>query len=145
MNPSWRAAFPRQEWTAARRVPEYVRDRLLNKHDRTLTRFLDVFNHRLIALFYDAWARNHQGVSFERGGEHDRFMVYVASLIGLGMDSLRDGDRVPDRQGPLIQRAAGVSDAPSRGAEGDQSIYGSTSTLRRSPSIRAPAEYGTVA
>lgn len=77
-------------------LTEYVRERLLLHRDLTMGRFLDVFHHRMIALFYDAWARNNQAVSFERGGEDDRFAVYVASFFGMGMASLLQRDGVSD-------------------------------------------------
>lgn len=75
---------------------EYVIERSLNFHDLTLARFLDVFHHRMLSLFYDAWARNQQAVSYERGGEHDRFATYLASCFGMGMPSFLDRDSVPD-------------------------------------------------
>ncbi|MEX2219534.1 MAG: type VI secretion system baseplate subunit TssG [Phycisphaerales bacterium] len=76
-------------------VTEYVRDRELNNADPTLARFFDVFNHRVIALFYRAWAGAQQAVSHQRPGD-DRFAEFVASLLGLGMPSLRRRDAVPD-------------------------------------------------
>jgi type VI secretion system protein ImpH len=76
-------------------LTDYVRDRLRNANDPTLARFLDVFHHRMIALFYRAWASAQPTVSLDR--EHgDRFADYLASLIGLGMPSLRGRDAVPD-------------------------------------------------
>jgi type VI secretion system protein ImpH len=76
-------------------LTDYVRDRLRNANDPTLARFLDIFHHRMIALFYRAWASAQPTVSLDR--EHgDRFAKYVASLIGLGMPSLRERDAVPD-------------------------------------------------
>ncbi|MBM4032662.1 MAG: type VI secretion system baseplate subunit TssG [Planctomycetes bacterium] len=72
----------------------YARERQLAK-DNTLARFLDVFNHRMVSLFYRAWAASQQAVQFERGGD-DRFAVYVGSLFGIGMPSLRNRDAVPD-------------------------------------------------
>ena len=77
-------------------ITEYARERILANHDRTLACFLDVFNHRMISLFYDAWARNQQTVSFERGGENDRFAVYLASFFGVGMESFLNRDSIPD-------------------------------------------------
>lgn len=76
-------------------VTEYVHDRQLNYGDPTLARFLDVFHHRMVCFFYRAWACNRQTVSFDRP-DSDRFSVYVASLCGLGEDSLRGRDAVPD-------------------------------------------------
>jgi type VI secretion system protein ImpH len=76
-------------------LTDYVRDRVRNAGDPTLARFLDIFHHRMIALFYRAWASAQPTVSLDR--EHgDRFSDYVASLIGLGMPSLRKRDAVPD-------------------------------------------------
>lgn len=76
-------------------VTEYVHDRLRNHKDATLARFLDIFNDRMVALLYRAWAVNQQTVSHDAPRE-DRFAVYIASLFGIGMDSLRDRDEVPD-------------------------------------------------
>ncbi len=77
-------------------ITEYAHDRQLNHHDPTLVRFLDVFNHRMLSLFYRAWASNQKAVSYERGPEADRVGWGVASACGLGMGSLRSRDRVPD-------------------------------------------------
>ena len=76
-------------------ITQYVRNRLRNYGDRTLASFLDVFNHRMISLFYRAWACNHQAVSFDRGVD-DKFFVYTGSLFGIGVHSLQDRDAVPD-------------------------------------------------
>jgi len=74
---------------------EYVRGRQLHHDDYALARFLDVFHHRMISFFYRAWAVNQQTVSYERERE-DRFAVYIGSLFGVGMPSLRGRDEVSD-------------------------------------------------
>lgn len=76
-------------------ISEYVRDRLRNSADPTLARFLDLFHHRLISLFYRAWASAQPTVSMDRP-EADRFADYLASLIGMGMPALRNRDTVAD-------------------------------------------------
>ena len=76
-------------------ITDYVHDRELNHDDHTLARFFDIFNHRMISLFYRAWACNRQTVSHDRPDE-DRFSAYIGSLIGIGNDSLRSRDEVPD-------------------------------------------------
>lgn len=76
-------------------ITEYIRDRLRNHDDRTLASFLDIFNHRLISLFYRAWACNQQNVSYDRK-EEDRFAAYIGSLFGIGEDSFRDRDAISD-------------------------------------------------
>lgn len=76
-------------------ITEYVHDRELNEDDHTLARFLDIFNHRMITLFYRAWACNRQTVSHDRPDE-DRFSMYVGSFFGIGPDSFRNRDEIPD-------------------------------------------------
>lgn len=76
-------------------MSEYVRDRQLNQDDPTLAAFFDVFHHRVLSLFYRAWACNQPTVSYDRP-EDDRFGVYIGSLIGIGLPSLLDRDSVPD-------------------------------------------------
>jgi type VI secretion system protein ImpH len=73
----------------------YVWERLRSQRDPVLTRFLDLFHHRMIALFYRAWAQHQQTVGHDRPGG-DRFSVYVGSLIGIGVESLMRRDAVGD-------------------------------------------------
>ena len=61
-----------------------------------LQQFLDLFHHRLLSLFYRAWAISQPTVQYDRP-ESDRFATYIGALAGYGMDSLRDRDAVPDR------------------------------------------------
>ena len=97
-------------------LTEYIRDRLRNGSDPTLARFLDVFQHRMISLLYRAWSSAQPAVSLDRPGA-DRFAGYVGSLIGIGMDSLRARDAVPDfaklhyagRLAPHAASAAGLA------------------------------------
>ena len=76
-------------------LTEYVRDRFRNHDDYTLLRFLDVFHHRLISLFYRAWARVRPTVSLDQPTS-DRFGDYVGSLFGHGMRSLAGRDAFSD-------------------------------------------------
>ena len=76
-------------------ITEYVYDRLHNQKDKTLASFLNMFNHRMISLFYRAWACNQQNVSHDRT-EEDRFAIYIGSLFGIGEDSFRNRDAIPD-------------------------------------------------
>jgi len=55
----------------------------LRERDRTLKDFLDIFNHRLISLFYRAWEKYRFGVAYERAGT-DKVSKYLRCLIGLG-------------------------------------------------------------
>ena len=77
-------------------ITDYVHDRELNHDDPTLARFLDIFNHRMISLFYRAWACNRPTASYDRPHE-DRFAAYIGSLIGIGTENFCFRDNVPDR------------------------------------------------
>ena len=72
-------------------VTEYVRDRSRHHHDHAMSRFMDMFHHRITSLFYSAWAQSQPTVQFDRPAE-DRFAMYVGSLFGLGLPSLRNVD-----------------------------------------------------
>ncbi|MBI2379781.1 MAG: type VI secretion system baseplate subunit TssG [Gammaproteobacteria bacterium] len=69
-------------------LTEYARDRQRNKGDLTLKRFFDVFHHRMLSLFYRAWAEARPTVSFDRP-EDDDYASWVGALSGRGMASLR--------------------------------------------------------
>lgn len=96
-------------------LTEYIRDRQRNASDPTLTRFLDIFNHRLISLFYRAWASAQPAVSLDRA-DNDTFSRYAASLIGFGTAGLLGRDQVPDaaryhyagRLAPQVRNAEGL-------------------------------------
>jgi type VI secretion system protein ImpH len=76
-------------------LTEYTRERERNHHDVTLSRFLDIFHHRMLSLFYRAWANTQPHVHHDRP-KTDRFSTYVASLFGAGMPELRNCDDMPD-------------------------------------------------
>ena len=71
-------------------VAERVRAR-----DTALRDFLDIFNHRMISLFYQAWERYRFTVQYERG-EGDRLSHYLLDLIGLGTKGLGRRQKVSD-------------------------------------------------
>ena len=76
-------------------LTEYAMERKRDHGDRTFASFLDVFHHRMLSLFYRAWANNEPTVSFDRP-DADRFADYVGSLVGLGMAALRKRDDISD-------------------------------------------------
>jgi len=76
-------------------LTEYAQERQLHHKDHTFARFLDIFHHRMLSLFYRAWANNEPAVSFDRP-ESDRFSDFVGSLAGLGMSKLRRRDDISD-------------------------------------------------
>jgi type VI secretion system protein ImpH len=76
-------------------LTEYARERLRSAGDPTLSRFLDVFHHRFLALFYRAWAQAQPHVNRDRPDE-DRFTTYVGAFVGMSPAALRDSDALPD-------------------------------------------------
>jgi type VI secretion system protein ImpH len=76
-------------------ITEYARERLRNAGDPTLSRFLDVFHHRFIALFYRAWAQAQPHVNRDRPKD-DRFSAYLGAFVGLAPAAFRNRDALPD-------------------------------------------------
>lgn len=77
-------------------LTEYARERLRHHHDPTLARFADIFHHRMIALFYRAWANTRPTVAFDRP-ESDTFRGYVGSLLGIRGAAFQQRDELDDR------------------------------------------------
>jgi type VI secretion system protein ImpH len=67
-----------------------------------LRSWLDLFNHRLLSLFYRAWEKYRFYIPYERGeyarAEPDPFTRSLFSLLGLGQPSLRNRLRVSCRR-----------------------------------------------
>jgi type VI secretion system protein ImpH len=73
--------------------------------------WFDLFNHRLISLFYRAWTKYRFWLPYERGEyarpDPDLFTESIYCLIGLGSRSLRNRLRVavrPGTEGPQRER-----------------------------------------
>ena len=75
-------------------LTEHAHERMAHYGDRTLAAFADVFHHRLILLFYRAWADAQSTVSLDR--KDARFTRYVASLLHMGEPSMQRRDAVLD-------------------------------------------------
>jgi type VI secretion system protein ImpH len=56
--------------------------------DTALRDFFDLFNHRIISLFYRAWEKFRFPVAYERGGENP-FTSYLYDFIGMGTGGLK--------------------------------------------------------
>lgn len=76
-------------------LTELAYQRRRNAEDDTIADFLQIFQHRLISLFYRAWANSDPATSFDRP-DSDRFVMYVGSVLGLAPPAARDRDAVPD-------------------------------------------------
>jgi type VI secretion system protein ImpH len=76
-------------------LTEYARERSRNAGDQTFSRFADMFHHRLLALFYRAWAQGQPHVNRDRPNQ-DRTAAYVSSLFGVQPPTFRNRDALPD-------------------------------------------------
>jgi type VI secretion system protein ImpH len=74
----------------------------IREKDESLRDFLDLFNHRLISLFYRSWEKGHWPFAYERarlddpGGDPDLVTRGVYGLVGLGTAGLRGRLEVDD-------------------------------------------------
>ena len=73
---------------------ELIVERLRQK-DRGLLSFFDIFNHRMVSLFYQAWEKYRFAIAYERG-ERDRFSHHLLDLIGIGTKRLENRLAVRD-------------------------------------------------
>jgi type VI secretion system protein ImpH len=101
-------------------LTEYARDRVRNAGDPTLVRFLDLFHHRILALFYRAWANGQPTVSRDRPA-NDRFVSYLGSLFGIGSRAVQNRDAFHDNAKLFY---AGRFIHQARNAEGLREIVG---------------------
>ena len=79
-------------------LPHYYTELVIVRErakDGALRDFYDIFNHRMIALFFQAWQKYRFTVAYERG-ELDRFSHHLLDLIGLGTEGLQNRQAVLD-------------------------------------------------
>jgi type VI secretion system protein ImpH len=84
-------------------LPFWYTERMIARaasKDDTLAAFLDIFNHRLISLFYRAWQKHCPPVLYESGSMRsalpDPFTQNLFDLIGMGTGGLRERLHVKD-------------------------------------------------
>jgi len=77
--------------------------------DRSGVDFFDIFNHRIIALFYLAWEKYRFSVAYEREGL-DPFSHHLMDLIGLGTPGLQE--RLPILDDSLLYYAGLLGQHP---------------------------------
>ena len=95
-----------------RHYTELLMERVAAK-DLALREFLDLFNHRMISLFYRAWEKHRCLVGFERGvsGEHpDRLSKYFWALMGLGTEAIRE--RLSGVERVLLRYVGAIAQKP---------------------------------
>jgi type VI secretion system protein ImpH len=100
-------------------LTEYARDRQRNSGDASLAHFLDIFHHRVLSLFYRAYANAQPTFDQDRRAAA-RFPLYVGAL--LGMPSPRGEGGIPHT---FALYFAGRLAARTRNAEGLAAMVGS--------------------
>lgn len=95
-------------------LTEYTRDRERNVGDHTIRRFVDIFHHRILELFYRAWADAQPTVQHDRP-ERDRFAFHLGCLIGDAAEATHGAEGVPQH---ARLHWAGLFSSPTRHAEG---------------------------
>lgn len=69
----------------------------MRNRNTALRDLLDLFNHRLASLYYQAWVKYRLPVAYERrDGNDDPVTQALLSLLGLGTRSLQNRSSVPD-------------------------------------------------
>ncbi|MEX3786408.1 type VI secretion system baseplate subunit TssG [Paraburkholderia sp. BR14374] len=77
-------------------LTEHAIERQQNAKDPTLIAFANVFHHRMLSLFYRAWADSQPTVQMDRP-EDDRFRTWIGALIGIATPHLDGRDALPDQ------------------------------------------------
>jgi len=79
---------------------ELLIERQNTYRDTAAHRFLDIFTHRAVSLFYNAWRKHRFYIGYE-SGERDHFTRNMLDLLGVGLAPL---------QARLQQSKAGIPD-----------------------------------
>ncbi len=74
---------------------ELVADRARYR-DTAIWEFFDIFNHRMISLFYRVWEKHRLGAAYD-SEEFDEITNDLFATIGLGTEGLRNRMSIPDQ------------------------------------------------
>lgn len=99
-------------------LTEFVFERQRHHEDVAISDFVSLFQHRLTALFYRAWA-DSDPVACHLRPEDDDFAAFLGALIGVLDESARNRDSVPD-YAKLCR--VGQIGAGSRSADGLEAV-----------------------
>lgn len=66
-----------------------------NMRDPAFARFLDLFNHRFLQLFYRTWANARPVVQADRPRKN-QFVAYIGSMIGIGTPATQNRGTMQD-------------------------------------------------
>jgi type VI secretion system protein ImpH len=78
--------------------------------------FLDIFQHRLISLFYKSWEKSHFFVPLERG-EADPVSDRLLEMVGMGSPHLRGRVGIPDEELLFYSGLLGIQQRSALGLE----------------------------
>jgi len=73
-------------------LTEYAFEREHHHNDDTLSRFADIFHHRMISLLYRSWANTQPSIEMDRPTTN-KFDQYTAALAGTYVEEDRIGDQ----------------------------------------------------
>jgi len=107
-------------------LSEQAYERRRQQDDGALVDFINIFQHRLISLFYRAWANSDPATSLDRP-QSDRFAMYLGALQGLAPPEARDRDAVLDYA--KLSRA-GLFNPQVKSAEGLETVLSDYFGLR---------------
>jgi type VI secretion system protein ImpH len=99
-------------------LTEYAYERAHNAGDTAFARFADIFHHRMLGLFFRAWATGQPAVDMDRP-QSSQYRDQIGALIGIGRPPLRDRDAMPDSA--KLHHAGRLAGRP-RNPEGLQTI-----------------------
>lgn len=97
-------------------LTEYVRDRERLQHDPTFRAFADIFHHRMMSLFYRAWADAQPTASMDRPGGDD-FARYVGSTFGIAQPAFRNRDAMSDHAKLFMAGRLALQTRPAEGLQ----------------------------
>ncbi|MBB5060379.1 type VI secretion system protein ImpH [Granulicella aggregans] len=91
------------------------------RNDTATQDFLDLFNHRLVSLFYRAWSRYRLTLAYEKTSQgHEPDMLRrLYDLVGLGTEGLRNRMAIPDESALFF---SGLLSRQVRSSEGLRQI-----------------------
>ena len=81
-----------------------------------MAEFFDIFNHRLISLFYRAWAKYRFFIGYE-SGEQDMLTPKLMDFLGLGTPGLKSRTSYPRPRVCFLRGPAEQACPHRRGAE----------------------------
>jgi type VI secretion system protein ImpH len=101
-----------------RHLTEYAHERQRHAGDAAFARFADLFHHRMLSLFFRAWASSQPAVDGDRP-ESSAYARWIGALAGQA-DAAPQAAEAPDAAAALF--FAGHFAAPGRHPEGLQAV-----------------------